>query len=192
MVRRRTLLVVLASVALGQHAREPGVRHLQYKTPVNCTDEVLAWIENSYQERASEARPRARCRGDISEHLPLFRALCQDVSVARCAEVGVRNAYATWAFLSAAAHRLSRGEAPLRVRLYDLVEREEVTVLMRRLRGECPALDVKASARSAKATALLPGPIYSVRIHEPVSLLDLHRLHSWRATTSPWPSSPQT
>ena len=161
MVRRRALLVVLASVALGQHAREPGVRHLQYKTPVNCTDEVLAWIENSYQERASEARPRARCRGDISEHLPLFRALCQDVSVARCAEVGVRNAYATWAFLSAAAHRLRRGEAPLRVRLYDLVEREEVTVLMRRLRGECPALDVKASARSAKATALLPGPIYS-------------------------------
>ena len=78
---------MLASVALGQHAREPGVRHLQYKTPVNCTDEVLAWIENSYQERASEARPRARCRGDISEHLPLFRALCQDVSVARCAEV---------------------------------------------------------------------------------------------------------
>ena len=65
------------------------------------------------------------------------------------------------AFLSAAAHRLSRGEAPLRVRLYDLIEREEVTVLMRRLRGECPALDVKASARSAKATALLPGPIYS-------------------------------
>ena len=120
MVRRRTLLVVLASVALGQHAREPGVRHLQYKTPVNCTDEVLAWIENSYQERASEARPRARCRGDISEHLPLFRALCQDVSVARCAEVGVRNAYATWAFLSAAAHRLSRGEAPLRSQQYPI------------------------------------------------------------------------
>ena len=124
---------------------------------LTCSAATLEWIERTYMEKIPTKKI---CGGDISEHLPLFRALCSDASnVASCAELGVRRAYATWAFVAAAAERYRAGAPPLRVRLYDLVERAEVTELMARLRAECPALDVRFTEGDDLAMPIEPSDV---------------------------------
>ncbi|KAJ1466945.1 hypothetical protein T484DRAFT_3632256 [Baffinella frigidus] len=108
-----------------------------------CTSSLLRFIENGY---LFKARPiGGGCNPDIAEHLPVLRMLLMEPHVTHGSEVGVRDGFATWAFLDAARERLEKGMRPLKIRLYDISKTKKVKALLQKVNSECPALDVELS-----------------------------------------------
>ena len=111
-----------------------------------CTSKFIDRIRTEYQSK--QRGIGGGCNGDIAEHLPILRKFAIDPNVSHVSEVGVRDGYATFAFLDAAVERWQRrhlagASGPLTVRLYDITKTASIKALLGDLECECPALDVK-------------------------------------------------
>ena len=111
-----------------------------------CSQRMIDRIHFEYQSKQRSVG--GGCNGDIAEHLPVLKELAMDPKVRHVSEVGVRNGYATFAFLDAALERWQSGGgddgvAELKIRLYDITQTTPVKQLLNEIHTECNALDVK-------------------------------------------------
>lgn len=105
-----------------------------------CHVETLARISAEYD--AKQSPPGGGCKGDIGEHMETLLRIALDPAVRSVTEVGVRDGYATWAFLEAARRRHIAGGPPLSIRLHDITMSGGARALVQLMQGSCPAIPV--------------------------------------------------
>ena len=140
--------------------------------PINCSRRAFRRIDYTYKARARTPTfnetgwiqaKGAACLGDIAEHLPVLRRMCADPDTRSCTEIGVRRAFATYAFVSAAMARLRDAPAgappPPTIQLHDMVIHPEVRELVAFLHAECPALDIQWVEGDDLTTPIAPADV---------------------------------
>lgn len=133
MLRRLARLLLLFAGSVFAPRAQPPVA-------ATCHPDTLAKISAEYDSKQS--RPGGGCKGDIAEHMETLLNIASDPAVRSVTEVGVRDGYATWAFLEAARRRHVAGGPPLSIRLHDITMSKPAKALMRLMNRTCPAIPV--------------------------------------------------
>ena len=132
--------------------------------PTYCASTTLAKISAEFQARIGSG-----CMGDIGEHMPTLMRSALNSSVSSVSEVGVRQVFATWAFLEAARRRHVAREPPLSIFLYDITMSGAAKDVVGIMQRTCPAIPV----------TFVEGDDLNVTI-QPTDVMLLDTWHSYR------------